>query len=82
MALFPDPASAALYALATFLLVLGVLVVFVEAMRPSRFLSALMAALGVAVLLVLAGESGVALVAAAVGAALVANKLFEWLTSR
>ncbi len=82
MALSPDPASAAPYALAVFLLLLGGLVVFVESIRPARFRVALIAAAAVIVLLVLAGELGAALVVLGAGGALAANQLFEWSTTR
>lgn len=82
MALLPDPASAALYGLAAFLVLLGILVVFVETVRPLRFLAALVADVALAILLVLFGELGLALVVLGVGGALLANQVFEWLTTR
>ncbi len=82
MALLPDLGTAGLYALAAFLLVLGVLVVFVESVRPSRFLLVLIVCLVAAGGLVAVGESGVALVPLGIGGAFVANQAFEWLTMR
>ncbi len=82
MALLADPAAAALYALAAFLVVLGILVVFVEAVRMARFLLLLSADVAFAILLVLFGELGVALVVLGLGGALIANQVFEWLTTR
>ena len=82
MALLPDPAAAALYGLAVFLVLLGVLVVFVEAIRMARFLLLLSADVAFAILLVLVGELGVALVVLGSGGALIANQVFEWLTTR
>jgi len=82
MALLLDPAAAALYGLAVFLVVLGVLVVFVEAIQMARFLLLLSADVAFAVLLVLVGELGVALVVLGLGGALIANQVFEWLTTR
>ncbi|HLE55119.1 MAG TPA: hypothetical protein VI999_07775 [Thermoplasmata archaeon] len=82
MALLLDPAAAALYGLAVFLVFLGVLVVFVEAIQMARFLLLLSADVAFAVLLVLVGELGVALVVLGLGGALIANQVFEWLTTR
>ncbi len=82
MAFLPDPAAAVLYGLAAFLVVLGVLVVFVEMIRLARFLLLLSADVAFAILLVLLGELGVALVVLGLGGALIANQVFEWLTTR
>ncbi len=82
MALLPDPATAALYGLAAFLLLLGILVVFVEAVRPVRFLAALVADVAIAILLAVGGELGVSFIVLGVGGALLANQAFEWLTTR
>jgi len=82
MAFLPDPAAAALYGLAAFLVVLGILVVFVEAIRMARFLLLLSADVALAILLVLFSELGVALVVLGLGGALIANQVFEWLTTR
>lgn len=82
MAILPDLGTAGLYALAAFLLVLGVLVVFVESVRPSRFLLVLIVCIVAAGGFVALGETGVALVPLGVGGAFVANQVFEWLTMR
>jgi len=82
MALLPDLGTAALYALAAFLLVLGVLVVFVETVRLSRFLAVVVGSILAASGLALVGEAGVALVLLGVGGAFLANQVFEWLTIR
>ncbi len=82
MAILPDLGTAGLYALAAFLVVLGVLVVFVESVRPSRFLAVLIVCIVASGGLVGVGETGVALLPLSVGAAFVANQVFEWLTMR
>lgn len=82
MALLPDLVTAGGVALLIFLLTLGILVVFVEAV-PRRVLVAVpLAAVVLASLLVLAGDLGTAVLALAFGAALVAKGAFEWLTMR
>lgn len=82
MALIADSATAGLAALAVFLVVLGLLVVFVESIRFARILVALSLDLVVGVALILAGELGVSLIVLAFGAAIVAKQVFEWLTTR
>ena len=82
MALLPDLAAAALYGVAVFLVVLGFLVVFVETVSPRRLAAGVMGAGLVASGLASIGEPGMALLAVGVGAALVANHSFEWLTTR
>lgn len=82
MAILPDLGAAGLYAAAAFLLVLGVLVVFVETIRSSRLVLILSACLAVAIGLVVLGETGLALIVLGVGAAFLANHVFEWLTTR
>ena len=82
MALIADPATAGLAALAVFLVVLGILVVFVESIRFARLLAALSVDLAVGVGLVLLDEPDVALIVLAFGAAIVAKQAFEWLTTR
>lgn len=82
MALLPDPVTAGLYALATFLVVLGVLVVFVESIRLATVAALLTMDVALALFLVFLGEFGVALVLLGFGGALLANHVFEWLTTR
>ncbi len=82
MALLPDLATAGGIALALFLLVLGVLVVFVESVPPRLLGLVLIVGLALAVLLEVVGELGVALVVLGLPAALAANGVFEWLTAR
>ena len=81
MAVLPDLAAAALYAVVVFLLALGVLVIFVETVAPRRLVAALFASMLVAVVLASMGEPGIGLLALAIGAALLANHSFEWLTT-
>jgi hypothetical protein len=82
VAVLPDIAAAALYGLVLFLLVLGVLVVFVETV-PTRCLVALLLVSGLAALILgTIGEVGLALLALGLAAALLANQTFEWLTTR
>lgn len=80
MSLLPDVATAGLYALGLFLVILGFLVVFVETVRPSRLVALLTGSLVLAVALALAGEVALALLPAGFGGAFLANHLFEWLT--
>lgn len=82
MALLPDLATAGLYALVVFLLALGFLVIFVETVPPRWLVAALVGSVLVAVALAGMGESGIGFLALAVGAALLANQTFEWLTTR
>ncbi len=82
MALLPDLATAALYALVVFLLVLGVLVIFVETIRATRLFALLAADIIAVTLLAIVGEVGAAIVIAGFGVALIANQAFEWLTTR
>jgi len=82
MALVPDLQAASLYALAAFLVLLGFLVVFVESMRPSRAGVLVASALAVAALLAWLGEAGLGLIVLGIGAAIVASRIFDWLTSR
>ena len=82
MALLPDVAAAALYAVVVFLLSLGFLVVFVETISPRRLMAFLVGALVLGVAFVSVGELGLALLVAGGACAFVANQVFEWLTSR
>src|SRR5438094_250671 len=78
----PDLAAAGLYGVVVFLLTLGLLVVFVETVPPRRLLALLLGSALAAVVLAGLGEVGVALLVLGIGAALVANLTFEWLTTR
>ena len=82
MALLPDLAAAGLVAAVVFLLVLGFLVVFVEAIRRGWLALLLAGDIAVAAILSWLGEPGVSLIVAAVALALLASQVFEWLTSR
>jgi len=82
MALIPDLAAAALYALVVFLLFLGLLVVFVETIPPRLLMVIILAAILFAAWLAWVGEAGLSFLGLAVAAALVANQAFERLTSR
>ena len=82
MPLSPDLATSGALALVVFLVVLGVLVVFVESVTSFRLAGVLLACVAAAFALVLLGEWGLALVPLAFGAAFVANQAFEWLTTR
>jgi len=82
MPFLPDLATAALYAVVVFLLVLGFLIVFVEAVRPSQLLALLITDFVVAGIFVFAGEYGMSLLSLAVAASFIANHIFEWLTTR
>lgn len=82
MPVLPDIASAGLYGLVVFLLTLGLLVVFVETVRPSRLVALLTGSLVLAAALALAGEVALALLPAGFGGAFLANHVFEWLTKR
>ena len=82
MALVPDPARAILYAAVVFLVVLGVLVLFVETVAFTRFVAIVTGCLVVALALLLLGELGLALFPLGIGGAFIANHAFEWLTTR
>lgn len=82
MALLPDPATAGLAAVGVFLIALGVLVIFVETVRLTRFLLVVIACLALSALLTVLGEFGVALLPLGLGGAFIANQVFEWLTTR
>ena len=82
MALLPDPAAAGLYAVAIFLVTLGVLVIFVETVRLTRFFSIVVGSFAIALALILVGELGVALLVLGFAGAFIANHVFEWLTTR
>jgi len=82
MALLPDPATAGLYAAVVFLLMLGVLVIFVETVSFPRFVAIVAGCFVVALALVLLGELGLALIPLGVGGAFIGNHAFEWLTTR
>jgi len=82
MPFLPDLATAALYAVVVFLLVLGLLIVFVEAVRTSQLVALLITDFVVAGIFVLAGEYGMSLLSLAVAASLISNQAFEWLTTR
>jgi len=82
MALIPDLAAAALYALVVFLLFLGLLVVFVETVPPRLLMVIILAAILFAAWLAWVGETGLSFLGLGVAAALVANQAFERLTSR
>ncbi|MCI4371443.1 MAG: hypothetical protein L3J78_02225 [Thermoplasmata archaeon] len=82
MAVLPDLATAGLYAIVAFLIALGFLVVFIETISPRRMAAALLGVVVVAIGLVSLSEPGAALLVLGVGAALLANHGFEWLTTR
>ncbi len=82
MPFLPDLATAALYAVVVFLLVLGLLIVFVEAVRTSQLVALLITDFVVAGIFVLAGEYGMSLLSLAVAASFISNQAFEWLTTR
>lgn len=82
MALLPDLATAGTYALIVFLITLGALVVFVEAVPRRIIASILLVALVAAIVLSVLGELGVGLLFLGFAAALLANGLFEGLTTR
>ncbi len=82
MALLPDLAAAALYAVVVFLLFLGLLVVFVETIPPRLLGVMIFAALLFGAWLAWVGEAGLSFLALGVAAALGANHAFEWLTTR
>src|SRR5437016_9518510 len=82
MAALPDLAAAGLYGVVVFLLALGLLVIFVETVPPRRLIALLLGSFLVAVVLAGMGETGVAFLALGIGAALIANYAFEWLTTR
>ena len=82
MAVLPDIAAAGLYGLVLFLLVLGVLVIFVETVPPRRLVALVLSTGLAALVLGTIGELGLALMALGFGGALLANQTFEWLTRR
>ena len=82
MALLPDLAAAALYAVVVFLLALGFLVVFVETLSPRRLTACLVGALILGVAFASLGELGLGLLVAGGALAFLANHAFEWLTAR
>jgi len=82
MALLPDLATAALYAAVVFLVSLGFLVVFVETVRPVRVIVALVVCALAALGLLWFVETGLAFLMVALAGAVVANQVFEWLTTR
>ena len=79
---FLDPGTGALVAVTVFLLVLGVLVVFVEAVRLRTALTLVLLSIVAATLLAFFGEVGFGLVALGFGAAVIADHAFDWLTTR
>ena len=82
MAALPDLAAAGLYGVVVFLLALGLLVIFVETISPRRLIALLLGSFLVSIVLAGMGETGLAFLALGVGAALIANHAFEWLTTR
>src|SRR5256712_12455547 len=82
MALIPDLAAAALYALVVFLLFLGLLVVFVETIPPRLLMVIILAAILFAAWLAWVGEAGGSFLALGLAAALLANPAFQWVTTR
>jgi dipeptide/tripeptide permease len=82
MPLLPDLATAGGIALAVFLLALGFLVVFMESVPPRLVAVVSLVAIILAALLAVLGELGIGLVALGFPAALIANGVFEWLTTR
>jgi hypothetical protein len=82
MAVLPDAATAGALATAVFLLSLGLLVVFVESLRSEVVGGILIIVLVLSAVLVYLGEFGVALVLLAFGGAVIANQVFDWLTTR
>src|SRR2546428_13937879 len=81
MALLPDLAAAALYAVVVFLLFLGLLVVFVETIPPRLLMVMILATILFAAWLAWVGEIGLSFLALGAGAALAANPAFERLTN-
>jgi hypothetical protein len=82
VAVLPDIAAAGFYGLVLFLLVLGVLVIFVEKVSARRLVGLLLSAGLAALVLATIGEMGLAFLAVGFAAALLANQAFEWLTTR
>ncbi|HYY47468.1 MAG TPA: hypothetical protein VFA17_02150 [Thermoplasmata archaeon] len=82
MAVLPDIAAAGLYGLVLFLLVLGVLVIFVETVPPRRLVALVLSTGLAALVLATIGELGLSLLALGLAGALLANQAFEWLTNR
>lgn len=82
MALLPDLAAAALYAVVVFLLSLGLLVVFVETIPPRLLMVVILAVILFGAWLAWVGEVGLSFLALGIAIALGANHAFEWLTAR
>lgn len=82
MALLPDLVTAGGVALAVFLIVLGVLVVFVESLDRRIAAVSILVPLVLAAVFVLLGELGVAFVLVGLAGAVAANEVFERLTMR
>ena len=82
MAVFPDFGAAVLYAAVVFLVALGILVVFVETISTRRAASIVAAAIVVAAAFSFVSEVGLAFIALGLASAVVANSVFEWLTTR
>src|SRR2546422_9943865 len=82
MALIPDLATAALYAVVVFLLFLGLLVVFVETIPPRLLMVIILAAILFAAGLAWVGEAGPLFLGRQTAAGLPANHGFERLTTR
>ena len=76
------PRNAAAKSLAIAESVLGVLVVFVEAVRSRTALTLVLLSIVAATLLAFFGEVGFGLVALGFGAAVIADHAFDWLTTR
>ena len=77
-----DPVTGAIGAIAMFLIVLGVLVLFVETVRPIHAVSVVLGDGVLSFVLFLLGEAGIAFLILGFGAAVIANQVFEWLTTR
>ncbi len=82
MALLPDLVTAGGVALAVFLIGLGVLVVFVESLDRRKASVLILVPVVFAALLTVLGEFGIALIPLGLAAAVLANEVFEWLTTR
>jgi hypothetical protein len=77
-----DPGTGALVGAVVFLLVLGVLVIFVEALRTSLVLTFVIVAVVGAALLASLGELGLGFALLGFGGAVIADHAFDWLTTR
>lgn len=77
-----DPGTGALIGVAVFLLALGTLVVFLETVRSSLAMALVLVAVVVAALLAFLGEVGLGIVVLGFGAAVIADHVFDWLTTR